>query len=321
MGKRHVEVRLRPFTAEHIPHKIAWVHDPKINRFLHFELPLTEAQILDWLERRDAEDRHDLVMETLEGRPIGTLGIENLSWQHRRGEAYICIGEPEFWGTTAGQHGTRQLLDYAFLQLGLNRLFIMTENLAAVGHYLKAGLRIEGTLRHFYIRDGVPQDGLIMGTVAQDYLVQRSKMVRSDGGADADFQLYMDVLQAYAFPAQGRNASSEAVVDRAELESDGALRAPLAMLRRARRERRRGRCGELAMVPTGHRAWEPLLSALTAAAPDLESEHGSGELEPVENLCRLAEQSDVSASLTPALWQAVYRALHTALTRRTLVLV
>lgn len=316
MAKRNVEVRLRPFTANDIPHKIAWVHDPKVNRFLHFELPLTEARVLNWLERRDAENRHDFVIETTAGQPIGTVGIENLDWHHRRGEVYICIGVPDFWGTTATQNSSRQVLDYGFLQLGLNRLFIMTENLAAVGHYQKEGLNIEGNLRHFYVHDGYPRDGIIMGAVAQNYFAFRAATRCTEGERVDGRQLYIDVVQAYAFPSSGQSVSAASTVDWAEVQSDASFEVPLATLQRARSERRRGKCGELSIKPTHHVAWEPLLSALKAAAPELDSEQGSGAFESVESLCQLVEQADASKPLTPALWQAVYRALHVSLARR-----
>ncbi len=169
--KQTARVRLRKFGAEDIARKIAWVHDPRINQRLHHQLPLTEDKIRHWLDCMEAEDRHDLIVETDAGEAIGLIGLERLNRQQRQGEFYITIGEPRYFGFS-GSQATRLLLDYAFLQLGLNKVWTKTEttNTAAIVLCTRLRFQFEGILRQEYIGQGPPRDAVRLSILASEYL-------------------------------------------------------------------------------------------------------------------------------------------------------
>lgn len=169
--KQTARVRLRKFRVEDIARKIAWVHDPRINQRLHHQLPLTEDKIRHWLDCMEAEDRHDLIVETDAGEAIGLIGLERLNRQHRQAEFYITIGEPRYFGFS-GSQATRLLLDYAFLQLGLNKVWTKTEttNTAAIVLCTRLRFQFEGILRQEYIGQGPPRDAVRLSILASEYL-------------------------------------------------------------------------------------------------------------------------------------------------------
>jgi diamine N-acetyltransferase len=169
--KQTARVRLRKFGVEDIARKIAWVHDPRINQRLHHQLPLTEDKIRSWLDGMEAEDRHDLIVETDAGEAIGLIGLERLNRQQRQAEFYITIGEPRYFGFS-GSQATRLLLDYAFLQLGLNKVWTKTEttNTAAIVLCTRLRFQFEGILRQEYIGQGPPRDAVRLSILASEYL-------------------------------------------------------------------------------------------------------------------------------------------------------
>lgn len=178
MKKKNIPIRLRKFEERDIVRKIAWVHDPRINRFLHHELPLTENKIRKWLRNMEKENRHDLVIETLEGKAIGTIGLENLNEQHRMGEYYICIGNPEYFGTSVSSNAVRLLMDYAFLQLGLNKVYGVTEtgNVKSMALMANFGFKYEGVLRQNYMTVAGPRDGMCLSFLANDYKIRKASL-------------------------------------------------------------------------------------------------------------------------------------------------
>jgi diamine N-acetyltransferase len=169
--KQTARVRLRKFGVEDIARKMAWVHDPRINQRLHHQLPLTEDKIRSWLDCMEAEDRHDLIVETDAGEAIGSIGLEQVNRQHRQAEFYITIGEPRYFGFS-GSQATRLLLDYAFLQLGLNKVWTKTEttNTAAIVLCTRLKFQFEGILRQEYIGQGPPRDAVRLSLLASEYL-------------------------------------------------------------------------------------------------------------------------------------------------------
>jgi diamine N-acetyltransferase len=169
--KQTARVRLRKFGVEDIARKMAWVHDPRINQRLHHQLPLTEDKIRSWLDCMEAEDRHDLIVETDAGEAIGSIGLEQVNRQHRQAEFYITIGEPRYFGFS-GSQATRLLLDYAFLQLGLNKVWTKTEttNTAAIVLCTRLRFQFEGILRQEYIGQGPPRDAVRLSLLASEYL-------------------------------------------------------------------------------------------------------------------------------------------------------
>ncbi len=315
MKKTDVAVRLRMFTEEDIPRKIAWAHDPRINRFLHHDLPLTEEKVRVWLEQMAADDRHDLVIETLAGDAIGTIGLENVDRQHRRGEYYICIGDPAYHGTSASSNAVHILLGYAFLQLGLYKVYGVTEtgNIGSMALMAQLGFQHEGNLRQEYLTATGPRDGLRMCLLAADYLARRDREASgaSDTGA---LGLYEQVIEDVSrpdpafFPPPARDAPPD-LAERLRRRPD--LGEVLQTLEVAGRERRDGECGEVPIEPRADDSWLELLRLLGSLSR-LPAEPGR-VLDLARDVSRATAASHRLAPLTPALWQAVYAVLWASL--------
>jgi Acetyltransferase (GNAT) domain len=112
-----------------------------------------------------------LIVETDAGEAIGSIGLEQVNRQHRQAEFYITIGEPRYFGFS-GSQATRLLLDYAFLQLGLNKVWTKTEttNTAAIVLCTRLRFQFEGILRQEYIGQGSPRDAVRLSLLASEYL-------------------------------------------------------------------------------------------------------------------------------------------------------
>lgn len=171
------KVRLRPAEERDLPSFVAWLNDPEVRRWLALSEaePLTMEGEREWYERTRASEA-DLVwvIETAEGKPIGTLGLHRIDQAHGRGTLGIQIGEKDRWGRGYGTDAIRQALGFAFRELSLRRveLNVDEDNERGIRCYEKCGFVREGLLRQYRLREGKPVGALAMSVLREDFEAQ-----------------------------------------------------------------------------------------------------------------------------------------------------
>ena len=168
-------LRLRPFTQEDAETVQRLVNDLEIvatTRALHFPYPEGAAsrwisqQPLAWLEGRAAIFAISLKSS---GLVIGATGLE-LDAADERAELGYWM-DPAFWNRGYTTEAASALVDFAFRQLGLNRVSAehMVHNPASGRVLEKAGLRPEGLLRQHAKKWGRFHDVAVFGLVREDW--------------------------------------------------------------------------------------------------------------------------------------------------------
>jgi UDP-4-amino-4,6-dideoxy-N-acetyl-beta-L-altrosamine N-acetyltransferase len=151
---------------------IRWRNDENVKRNLYSQSDLTEAQHLNWFHNQITTGRcSQFIIEEncLGGRPLGTVFIKNIDKKNQKGEFGIFIGEA--WGRGKGYASlaTALILDYAFKELKLNRVYltVFCDNLPAIKAYERVGFVREGLLRQDYLRSDGFVDVVYMGITAE----------------------------------------------------------------------------------------------------------------------------------------------------------
>lgn len=163
--------------ADHI-HK--WHNDRDLYELLggpfHF---VSKHAVEAWLDRKTAytapADEVSLaICITASDKHIGNIYLRQISMIAQHAEMQILIGDTKERGKGYGASALRQLLSYAFYDIGLNRvyLYVLAGNDAAIRSYEKAGFSIEGTLRQHIMKHGCLKDVHLMGLCARDYVCQ-----------------------------------------------------------------------------------------------------------------------------------------------------
>lgn len=115
-------------------------------------------------------DRTTLGLALIENaRLIGSTGFNRLDWKAR-----VC--EIGYWidhrheGKGIVTKACRAMIDYAFDELGMNRVEIRcsTENVRSAAVPERLGFKLEGTLRQAEVLNGRAHDFLIFGLLAED---------------------------------------------------------------------------------------------------------------------------------------------------------
>lgn len=113
---------IRDFKTDDIKDKINIINDSKNNTFLHYDLPLEYDKTLKWFENKNNANRLDCTI-LYNNKVCGFIGLLNIS---SSAEYYICI-DHNFAGKHIGYDASKMLLDYAFLSLNIEKVYLYTE--------------------------------------------------------------------------------------------------------------------------------------------------------------------------------------------------
>jgi RimJ/RimL family protein N-acetyltransferase len=168
-------VALGPFTREDLALYTRWLNDFAVTRYyLDTPRPQTQEERATAYERLSAGDPYNIdfaICELATMRPIGRVGLEDISYQHRRATFGILIGEKDCWGKGYGTEATRLTLEYGFRLLGLHNIMlsVSSANTAAIRAYTRAGFRVIGVRRECRREGDALLDSVFMECLSTEY--------------------------------------------------------------------------------------------------------------------------------------------------------
>ena len=172
VGKK---VRLRALEDADQPLLVQWLNDPEISHLVGgWTFPVSVSGQKDWFARSKGDARNQRWMvETLAGEPLGLTGLWDIDWQNRHALSALKLGSKDVRGKGYGTDAILTLMSYAFMQVGLHRLWseILPYNRGSYRAYVeKCGWRVEGVNRQHVFRDGVFHDQLSIGVLKAEFL-------------------------------------------------------------------------------------------------------------------------------------------------------
>lgn len=155
-----------------------WHNDKNLYELLggpfHF---VSRHAVETWLDRKTcyaapADEVSLAICVVASDKHVGNIYLRHINWIDSHAEMQILIGDSSERSKGYGSSALRQILSYAFKDLGLNRiyLYVLTENAAAARSYEKTGFTLEGTLRGHIMKQGCRKDAHIMAISSGEYL-------------------------------------------------------------------------------------------------------------------------------------------------------
>ncbi len=173
-GTRGERVYLRPLEPDDAEMVHRWHEDTRLQTLVG-DLPLSLASRRQRYEdgvKSDGPDTFRFVICQLEDdRAIGRMDLFELDRTNGSCSFGIAIGEPAAWGHGLGTDAVNAVVDFAFGQLRMERVWLSTadDNPRAHAAYRKAGFSLEGRLRHAYFQDGRWIDELRMAILRDEW--------------------------------------------------------------------------------------------------------------------------------------------------------
>lgn len=173
-GLRGERVYLRPLEPEDAETVHRWYEDTRIQTLMG-DPPLSLASRRQRYEdavKGDGADVFRFVICLLDDdRAIGRVDVFEIDRQNRSCAFGITIGDPDLWGQGLGTDAVNALIDFAFGQLRMERVWLDTDdhNERAQAVYRKAGFTLEGRFRRAFYQDGRWSDDLRMAMLRDEW--------------------------------------------------------------------------------------------------------------------------------------------------------
>lgn len=164
---------LREIAVEDVPVINRWRNDPEIiryltNQFRYIGLEADRNWFSYYQQHRDQAVRLAIVdTDTL----IGTVQLTQLDRINQQAEYSIMIGEKDRQSKGAGKIATRRILEHAFQDLNLQRVYltVLPDNERAIRLYESFGFQREGLFRQAVFKDGQFADLVGMSLLRHEF--------------------------------------------------------------------------------------------------------------------------------------------------------
>jgi len=168
-------MRLRELMREDMPTLNGWRNDRDVvdglgTNFAFIGPEVDSAWFDGYLSSRDHNVRLALLGDGDE--LVGCVYLLGISWVHRSAEFAIMIGRKDHWYRGLGSQATRAMLDHAFRDLQLHRVWLHVnhDNEHARRMYERVGFQHEGMLRSSAFKNGRYLDIDVMAILEGEYL-------------------------------------------------------------------------------------------------------------------------------------------------------
>ena len=164
---------LRAIERDDLPHYVAWINDPEVTHHLLVYLPMNLEDETEWYEqqRQDAATHNFAIVISENERLIGSIGLMRINYKDQNAELGIFIGDKTQWGQGYGGEAIQLLLDFAFSEMNLHRIYLRVDasHTPGIRCYTRSGFIEEGRLRDAVYHAGHFEDQIIMSVLRPDY--------------------------------------------------------------------------------------------------------------------------------------------------------
>jgi RimJ/RimL family protein N-acetyltransferase len=131
--------------------RVKWMNDPIVYCSMHYDIPITMDKTVQWFHNNLGNNRRVDLTVVEDDITVAFGGLTNIDRDVNKAELYIFVN-PKVQKCGFGSRATLLLCKYGFEELGLNKIYLETneDNVVARHVYEKCGFRLEGTLREEY---------------------------------------------------------------------------------------------------------------------------------------------------------------------------
>lgn len=173
-GLRGQRVYLRPLEPEDLETVAGWYADERVRRLMGdppTSLARRRERHAESIKSDDDSVVRFVICRLADDVLVGRTDIFEIDRANGSCAFGIAIGDPSLWGQGLGTDAVAAIVDYAFGELRMERVWLDTDadNLRAQAAYRKVGFSVEGRLRHAWFQDGQFADDLRMALLRDEW--------------------------------------------------------------------------------------------------------------------------------------------------------
>ena len=172
-------IYLRPVNEDDLSgNYMRWLNDKEVTRFMAFgNSPITLGSMKDYLNK--LRNDNNLLLAVIiadDDQYVGNIRIGPIDEYNKRSDIGIMVGDRSVWGKGIASSAMRLALDYSFHVLDLSKitLGVISGNVKAIKLFESLGFAREGCLRSHSLCNGVYQDVLLYGLMAEEFKKRNS---------------------------------------------------------------------------------------------------------------------------------------------------
>lgn len=180
------KIRLRKMVKEDADLYHTWRNDMEVmgytNPFLDLHPVEETREFVEHVILGSDSSKSYIILEKQDDTPVGVTSLINIDYKNRNAECIIDIGNRDSWGKGYGSEALKLLLDYAFYEMNLHRIYlkVFSFNQRAIHLYQKMGFQHEGNSRQSLFREGKWHDIIHMGILQNEYGQLEKERLNSD---------------------------------------------------------------------------------------------------------------------------------------------
>lgn len=150
------DIILRPLALGVIPKLSSWLEDPKMRACFITPFPNTPS---GWQDYLSSAHQSYLAIE-YGGETVGFIGGESIDRKDGKLEMKKCVGRDDLRGHGIGKRATFGFLYYAFMILGVHKVYIHSRdiNIRNINLNSRLGFEVEGVFLEDLVDEGARQD-------------------------------------------------------------------------------------------------------------------------------------------------------------------
>ncbi|MCM3454957.1 GNAT family N-acetyltransferase [Heyndrickxia oleronia] len=170
------KVYLRELTLNDVDDRFRWCLDKEVTKHLNMPEkypPFSKEETKSWIKmcinKTNGYEQKAIVTE--EGMHIGWIDLKNIDKLNKHAELGVAIGDKTYWGKGYGFSAMKEMLQWGFNELDLNKIWLRVEvdNEKAIKSYKRIGYVEEGILRQDRLRNGEFVDRLRMSILRHEF--------------------------------------------------------------------------------------------------------------------------------------------------------
>jgi len=159
-------IKIRKHLQKDIPCRVKWLNNPIVNKFIGEE-PAQKTNLKkqqEWFSNYQKSKNKKFFTICDNSKPIGFMGLSNISKSNKNADLFIAIGEDDYRGKGIGKIAIKWIVNYGFNKLKLHKINagVIKNNIFAIKLNKSLGFVIEGEMKDEVCRNGRFYDFLSM---------------------------------------------------------------------------------------------------------------------------------------------------------------
>jgi RimJ/RimL family protein N-acetyltransferase len=172
--RKGLKVALRPILKEDAHQFFIWMNDPEITQYLARNLPVSFEEEERWCHRKGEPNEKDFTLAVTcadNGQLLGVMGLHQVDYRSRTATTGAVIGNKEFRGKGYGSEAKMLLLQFAFRELNLRKIYshVIEYNAQSLAYSKKCGYVEEARLPKHMFKDGEYRDQIILAVYRETW--------------------------------------------------------------------------------------------------------------------------------------------------------